>query len=80
MFGVQAGVHDQAARTEKLGIQSAQLTGKVADMQANHVRCWFAPEDLKIGDRFRDQFASWLGLCPDNRVSGGKVLKSGAHR
>ena len=23
------------------------------------------------------QFASWLGLCPDNRVSGGKVLKRG---
>ena len=22
-------------------------------------------------------FASWLGLCPDNRVSGGKVLKRG---
>ena len=21
-------------------------------------------------------FASWLGLCPDNRISGGKVLKS----
>jgi Transposase IS116/IS110/IS902 family len=20
-------------------------------------------------------FASWLGLCPDNRISGGKVLK-----
>ncbi len=22
------------------------------------------------------QFASWLGLCPDNRISGGKVLKA----
>jgi transposase len=21
-----------------------------------------------------DHFASWLGLCPDNRISGGKVL------
>ena len=21
-------------------------------------------------------FASWLGLCPDNRVSGGRVLKA----
>lgn len=26
-----------------------------AHLQANHVRCWFAPEDLKIGDRFRDR-------------------------
>src|ERR1017187_4208945 len=24
-----------------------------ADLQAKGVRCWFAPEDLKIGDRFR---------------------------
>jgi hypothetical protein len=24
-----------------------------ADLQAQNVRCWFAPEDLKIGDRFR---------------------------
>ena len=27
--------------------------------------------------RTEKQFASWLGLCPDNRVSGGKVLKRG---
>ena len=24
-----------------------------AHLQSEHVRCWFAPEDLKIGDRFR---------------------------
>jgi hypothetical protein len=24
-----------------------------ADLRHEHVRCWFAPEDLKIGDRFR---------------------------
>ena len=24
-----------------------------ADLQAKNVRCWFAPEDLKIGERFR---------------------------
>jgi len=31
-----------------------------------------------------DHFASWLGLCPDNRISGGKVLsvqtRHGKHR
>ena len=26
-----------------------------ADLQAKGVRCWFAPEDLKIGDRFQDR-------------------------
>jgi hypothetical protein len=25
------------------------------DLQAKHVRCWFAPEDLKIGDRFNER-------------------------
>lgn len=27
--------------------------------------------------RTEKQFASWLGLCPDHRISGGKVLKRG---
>jgi hypothetical protein len=26
-----------------------------ADLQANGVRCWFAPHDLKIGDKFRER-------------------------
>ena len=26
-----------------------------ADLRANKVRCWFAPEDLKIGDEFRSR-------------------------
>ena len=33
-------------------------------------------------DRFRSEkhFCSWLGLCPDNRISGGKVLSSKTRR
>jgi len=26
-----------------------------ADLQSHNVRCWFAPEDMKIGDRIRDR-------------------------
>jgi len=26
------------------------------------------------------QFSSWLGLCPDNRISGGKILKRGTRQ
>jgi hypothetical protein len=26
-----------------------------ADLKDNNVRCWFAPEDLRIGDRFRNR-------------------------
>jgi transposase len=33
-------------------------------------------------DRFATEghFTSWLGLCPDNRISGGKVLSSRTRR
>ena len=27
-----------------------------------------------------DHFASWLGLCPDNRITGGKVMRKGTPR
>jgi hypothetical protein len=32
------------------------------DLQASGVRCWFAPEDLKIGDKFRDQIDSAIRI------------------
>jgi hypothetical protein len=33
-----------------------------ADLQSKQVRCWFAPEDLKIGDRFRDRIEESIRL------------------
>jgi transposase len=33
-------------------------------------------EQMLKAFRSAEAFASWLGLCPDNRVSGGKVLKA----
>ena len=36
-----------------------------ADLQAKGVRCWFAPEDLKIGDRFQDGSRNQYG-CTTN--------------
>lgn len=33
-----------------------------ADLQSIGVRCWFAPEDLKIGDRFRDRIDESIRL------------------
>jgi transposase len=35
-----------------------------------------------IREKFRsaEAFASWLGLCPDNRISGGRILKSGTRK
>ena len=36
----------------------------------------------QIREKFRsaEAFASWLGLCPDNRLSGGRVLKAGTRK
>lgn len=35
-----------------------------------------------IRQKFRsaEAFASWLGLCPDNRISGGRILKAGTRK
>ena len=33
-------------------------------------------DDLLKNFKSAKAFCSWLGLCPDNRVSGGKILKS----
>ena len=33
-----------------------------ADLQAANVRCWFAPEDLRIGDKFRDRIDESIRL------------------
>ena len=38
---------------------------------ATHIRAKF---------RSAEAFASWLGLCPDNRVSGGRILKAGTRK
>jgi len=36
--------------------------------------------DILKNFRCAKAFASWLGLCPDNRISGGKILKSKTRR
>jgi len=35
-----------------------------------------------IREKFRSAgaFASWLGLCPDSRISGGRILKAGTRK
>lgn len=51
-----------------------------ADLQAKGVRCWFAPEDLKIGDKFRDRidesirmYDKLLIILSENSVSSSWV-------
>jgi transposase len=33
-------------------------------------------EDLRRSFRSADAFCSWMAVCPDNRISGGKILKA----
>jgi hypothetical protein len=33
-----------------------------ADLQAKNLRCWFSPQDLKIGDRFQEQIEESIRL------------------
>lgn len=37
-------------------------------------------EQLKTAFATSERFCSWLGLCPDNRISGGRVLKAKTRR
>jgi transposase len=36
--------------------------------------------DVREKFRSAEAFASWLGLCPDNRISGGRILKTGTRK
>jgi hypothetical protein len=36
--------------------------------------------DILLNFKSAKAFASWLGLCPDNRISGGKILRSKTRR
>ena len=36
--------------------------------------------DMREKFRSAEAFASWLGLCPDNRISGGRILKTGTRK
>jgi hypothetical protein len=72
-----AGQDLRAALYSKLGVDLTAIEG-IGPMTALVVLTEVGP-DLS---RFRSEkhFASWLGLCPDNRISGGKVLGSRTRR
>ncbi|MGB7791667.1 MAG: IS110 family transposase [Terrimicrobiaceae bacterium] len=57
-------------------ILGVDLTG-IPGMSAQGVLSFFCEVGPQI-TRFPSSrhFASWLGLCPDNRISGGKILSS----
>jgi len=64
-------------RTELYRLLGVDLT-QVPGLQTNTIHNLFAEigRDLSAFPTAK-HFASWLGLCPDNRVSGGKILSVG---
>jgi len=63
-------------RTELYRVLGVDLT-QVPGFQTNTIHRLFAEigRDLSAFPTAK-HFASWLGLCPDNRVSGGRVLSA----
>jgi transposase len=61
-------------RTELYRLLGVDLT-QVPGLQATTVHCLFAElgPDLSAFPSAK-HFASWLGLCSDNRISGGKII------
>jgi transposase len=58
------------------GVNLAAVPGISAGLLAALVSEVGTREQMLASFRGPEAFASWLGLCPDNRISGGKVLKS----
>jgi transposase len=63
------------ARTELYRITGVELT-QVPGLQANTALVLFGELGPDFVNRFPTAkcFASWLGLCPDNRITGGRIL------
>lgn len=57
-----------------LGVDLTQVPG----LEVKTAQVLLSEVGVNLAKSFRsaEAFVSWLGLCPDNRVSGGKVLSS----
>jgi transposase len=69
-----------ALREEAYRILGVDLT-TIPGISVRHVQCVLAELGGDVS-KFRSAgaFSSWMGLCPDNDISGGKVLWSGTRK
>jgi hypothetical protein len=65
----RSGLVGDAARQLQL-MQKARGAAGGPDERTGHA------EQILEAFRSPEALSSWLGLCPDNRISGGKVLKA----
>ncbi len=77
VFDKMAGVDMRPQLYEKFGVDLTAIEG--VGVLTGMVLLTEVGPDLS---RFRTEkhFCSWLGLCPDNRISGGRVLSSRTRR
>ena len=69
--GEEAGYDLRAQHYRILGVDLTQIPG-ISSLIVHTILTEVGPEFSKF--RSASAFASWLGLCPDNDISGGKVL------
>lgn len=70
----QCGIFEQAWRF--YGVDLSDVPGAGAGVLAALMSEVGTREHLMKAFRSGEALCSWLGLCPDNRISGGKVLKA----
>lgn len=70
----QMGIYEVGWRF--YGVDLSGIPGVSAGVIASLISEVGTRDQLLEAFRSAEAFASWLGLCPDNRVSGGKVLKA----
>ena len=67
-------IYDEAHRF--YGVDLSAVPGISAGVLGVRMSKVGTGSELRRAFRSAAAFASWMGLCPDNRVSGGKVLKA----
>jgi hypothetical protein len=72
-----AGVDMRGELYEKFGVDLTSIEG-IGVLTALTLLTEVGPNLSRF--RSEKHFCSWLGLCPDNRISGGKVLSSRTRR
>jgi len=67
-------IYDEAWRF--YGVDLSSVPGVSAGVLGTFMSELGTGSQIKAAFRSANAFASWLGLCPDNRISGGRVLKA----
>jgi transposase len=72
--GIEQTIFEQAQRF--YGVDLSEVPGVGSNVLASLMSEIGPRASLLKAFRSAEAFCSWMGLCPDNRVSGGQVLKA----